>query len=99
MAEEQAPVSRRVFLEQVAITIGSSLLITCAPPRGTASAPAPALSAATAVPLDRKVEKAELTIGFIPITCSTPVIMAHPLGFYSRYGLDVTVKKFAGWAD
>jgi nitrate/nitrite transport system substrate-binding protein len=45
------------------------------------------------------IEKEKLTVGFIPITCATPIIMAHPMGFYEKHGLDVTVKKYAGWAD
>ncbi|MDL0430394.1 ABC transporter substrate-binding protein [Marinobacter sp. TBZ242] len=45
-----------------------------------------------------KLEKTRLNVGFVPITCATPIIMAHPLGFYERYGLDVTVTKTAGWA-
>jgi nitrate/nitrite transport system substrate-binding protein len=44
------------------------------------------------------LEKKNLKVGFIPITCSTPVIMAHPLGFYRRQGLEVDVVKTAGWA-
>jgi nitrate/nitrite transport system substrate-binding protein len=44
------------------------------------------------------VEKKDLKIGFIPITCATPLIMAHPLGFYSKQGLNVEVVKTAGWA-
>lgn len=44
------------------------------------------------------LEKTRLSVGFIPITCATPIIMAHPLGFYARYGLDVEVVKTAGWA-
>ena len=44
------------------------------------------------------LEKKTLKIGFIPITCATPIIMAHPLGFYSKHGLDVEVVKTAGWA-
>ncbi len=44
------------------------------------------------------IEKKELKIGFIPITCATPLIMAHPLGFYRKQGLDVQVMKTAGWA-
>ena len=32
------------------------------------------------------LEKKDLKIGFIPITCATPLIMAHPLGFYSEAG-------------
>jgi nitrate/nitrite transport system substrate-binding protein len=45
-----------------------------------------------------KPEKTKLNIGFVPITCATPIIMSHPLGFYSKYGLDVDVIKTAGWA-
>ncbi|HET7791893.1 MAG TPA: CmpA/NrtA family ABC transporter substrate-binding protein [Rhizobacter sp.] len=44
------------------------------------------------------LEKKELKIGFIPITCATPLIMAHPLGFYAKQGLEVQVVKTAGWA-
>ena len=44
------------------------------------------------------LEKKDLKVGFIPITCATPIIMAHPMGFYSKYGLNVEVIKTAGWA-
>ncbi|HZM47888.1 MAG TPA: CmpA/NrtA family ABC transporter substrate-binding protein, partial [Burkholderiales bacterium] len=37
-------------------------------------------------------------VGFIPITCGTPIIMAEPMGFYKRHGLNVEVIKTAGWA-
>ncbi|MFK7944393.1 MAG: CmpA/NrtA family ABC transporter substrate-binding protein [Paracoccaceae bacterium] len=43
-------------------------------------------------------EKADLQIGFVPITCATPIIMAQPLGFYEKYGLNASVIKTAGWA-
>lgn len=45
-----------------------------------------------------KPEKTRLKIGFIPITCATPIIMAHPMGFFAKQGLDVEVVKTAGWA-
>ena len=32
-------------------------------------------------------EKKDLKVGFIPITCATPIIMAHPMGFYTKHGL------------
>src|SRR5882724_8139094 len=32
-------------------------------------------------------EKKDLKVGFIPITCATPIIMAHPMGFYAKHGL------------
>ncbi|WP_316175492.1 CmpA/NrtA family ABC transporter substrate-binding protein [Bradyrhizobium sp. SZCCHNRI1073] len=43
-------------------------------------------------------EKKDLKVGFIPITCATPIIMAAPLGFYAKAGLNVEVVKTAGWA-
>lgn len=45
-----------------------------------------------------KLEKTNVKIGFIPITCATPIIMADPMGFYKKQGLDVEVVKTAGWA-
>ena len=44
------------------------------------------------------LEKKSLKVGFIPITCATPLIMSAPLGFYEKQGLDVTLVKTAGWA-
>src|SRR4030088_1975990 len=44
------------------------------------------------------IEKKDLKVGFIPITCATPIIMAHPMGFYTKHGLNVDVVKTAGWA-
>lgn len=44
------------------------------------------------------LEKKKLSVGFVPITCATPIIMAHPMGFYAKHGLEVDVIKTAGWA-
>ncbi len=44
------------------------------------------------------LEKKNLSIGFIPITCATPLIMSAPLGFYEKQGLNVSLVKTAGWA-
>ena len=44
------------------------------------------------------LEKRDLKIGFIAITCASPIIMADPLGFYKRQGLNVSLNKTAGWA-
>ena len=35
------------------------------------------------------LEKKDLRVGFIPITCATPIIMAAPMGFYAKQGLNV----------
>ncbi|WP_207456126.1 CmpA/NrtA family ABC transporter substrate-binding protein [Azospirillum sp. SYSU D00513] len=44
------------------------------------------------------LEKKDLKVGFIPITCATPIIMAQPMGFYAKHGLNVDVVRTAGWA-
>jgi nitrate/nitrite transport system substrate-binding protein len=58
------------------------------------------MDAAKAMLLDElgPPEKTDLNIGFVPITCATPIIMAQPMGFYERYGLNAQVIKTAGWA-
>ncbi len=44
------------------------------------------------------LEKKDLSIGFIPITCATPIIMAEPMGFYAKYGLNAKVRRASGWS-
>ena len=44
------------------------------------------------------LEKKDLKVGFIAITCASPLIMADPLGFYKKEGLNVQLMKTAGWA-
>ncbi len=44
------------------------------------------------------IEKKDLSIGFIPITCATPIIMAEPMGFYKKYGLNAKVRRASGWS-
>ena len=53
---------------------------------------------AAAIEASGPLEKTKLKVGFVPITCATPIIMAKPMGFYEKYGLDVDVIKTAGWA-
>ncbi|MEW6446444.1 MAG: ABC transporter substrate-binding protein [Pseudomonadota bacterium] len=80
--------TRRAFLKAVgagtALAALSSLF-----PMGAAQA-----LAAEGGPLEKK----NLKVGFVPITCATPIIMAKPMGFYEREGLNVEVIKTAGWA-
>jgi nitrate/nitrite transport system substrate-binding protein len=45
-----------------------------------------------------QLEKRDLDVGFLPITCATPLIAAEPLGFYKQEGLNVTLRKVGGWA-
>jgi nitrate/nitrite transport system substrate-binding protein len=58
------------------------------------------LAAAKALAQDKPgpLEKRDLKVGFIPITCATPIIMAEPMGFYKKHGLNVQVFKASSWA-
>jgi nitrate/nitrite transport system substrate-binding protein len=44
-----------------------------------------------------RIERKDIKIGFISITCASPLIMAEPLGFYSEQGLKVQLVKTPGW--
>jgi nitrate/nitrite transport system substrate-binding protein len=80
--------SRRVFLQSVGASTALAAISQFFP-----------LATATDVFAQAKpIEKKDLKVGFIPITCATPIIMAHPMGFYSKHGLNVDVIKTAGWA-
>ncbi|MFZ9495141.1 MAG: CmpA/NrtA family ABC transporter substrate-binding protein, partial [Burkholderiaceae bacterium] len=64
-----------------------------------AALPAGALGAMQAMAQERRpLEKKDLKVGFIAITCASPLIMADPLGFYRKEGLNVQLNKTAGWA-
>jgi nitrate/nitrite transport system substrate-binding protein len=45
----------------------------------------------------RPLEKRDVKVGFIAITCATPLLMAEPLGFYKDQGLNVQLVKTPGW--
>ncbi|MBV9563408.1 MAG: ABC transporter substrate-binding protein, partial [Bradyrhizobium sp.] len=80
--------ARRAFLKSVGASAALAVLSQFFPIKTATE-----LFADTAAP-----EKKDLKVGFIPITCATPIIMAAPLGFYAKHGLNVDVVKTAGWA-
>jgi nitrate/nitrite transport system substrate-binding protein len=64
----------------------------------TAILPHGAVDALAAAEKSGPLEKKDLKIGFLPITCATPIIFAHAAGMYSKEGLNVSLVKTAGWA-
>lgn len=44
------------------------------------------------------LEKKDINIGFLPITCATPLVMGIERGIFSRNGLNVSLQKIAGIA-
>lgn len=80
--------SRRTFLSAVGRSTAMAAIASVFP-----VASATEIFAQTGAP-----EKTDLKVGFIPITCATPIIMAKPMGFYEKQKLNVEVIKTAGWA-
>jgi nitrate/nitrite transport system substrate-binding protein len=46
----------------------------------------------------KPLEKTKLNVGFLPITCATPLIFGEILESYKKEGLDVALQKIAGIA-
>ena len=85
--------TRREFLRNVAIGAALVTLTNCANPADPG-----ADTADEAADVDvSSLEKTDLKIGFIPITCATPIIMSEPLGFYKKYGFNAEVVKMPSW--
>lgn len=40
-----------------------------------------------------------ITIGFVPIACSAPLLAADARGAFAKHNINVQLRKFAGWAD
>ncbi len=83
--------TRREFMRNMAVGAALVGLASCGgnqPP--TQDAPGEPVST-------EGLEKTELQIGFIPITCATPIIMSEPLGFYKKYGFNAKVVKMPSW--
>ncbi|MDJ0651350.1 MAG: ABC transporter substrate-binding protein [Xenococcaceae cyanobacterium MO_188.B19] len=83
--------SRRRFLKNLAVGAALVSLANCAPNNETSE------KTAEVSPGAENLEKTDLKIGFIPITCATPIIMSEPLGFYSKYGFNAKVIKMPSW--
>ncbi len=81
--------SRRSFLRKVGVGATAALISQFFPLQNLQ---------AMAVEASKNLEKKKLKIGFVPITCATPIVAGHALGFYQKYGLDVEIIKTAGWA-
>ncbi len=81
--------ARRRFLQLTGLSSAAALINSVLP-----------LDAITAMAQEqvKGIEKKDLVVSFIPITCATPIIMAEPMGFYSKHGLNVTVRRASGWA-
>ena len=85
--------TRREFLRNMAVGAALVTLASC----GTSTTPPVEESPTGGAAAPGNLEKKDLKIGFIPITCATPIIMSEPLGFYKKYGFNAKVVKIPSW--
>ena len=85
--------TRREFLRNIAIGAAMVTLTNCARSEDPGTE---GVDEAAAIDVSN-LEKTDLKIGFIPITCATPIIMSEPLGFYEKYGFNAEVVKMPSW--
>jgi nitrate/nitrite transport system substrate-binding protein len=79
---------RRTFLRAVGATTALAAIAQLFP-----------LGATKAMALDAaKPEKTKLNVGYVPITCTVPLLLAHAMGEYQKEGLDVNLVRTPGWA-
>ncbi|HEX2655737.1 MAG TPA: CmpA/NrtA family ABC transporter substrate-binding protein [Xanthobacteraceae bacterium] len=80
-------VDRRAVLRALGVPAALAVLETMMP-----------LSALEAVAQEKRTpEKTELSIGFIAISCCTPLVIADNLGLFRENGLDVELVRTPGW--
>lgn len=56
-------------------------------------------SATACTPGQSPAGGAPVTIGFVPIACSAPLLAAQGLDLFAKHGVTVQLRKYSGWAD
>jgi nitrate/nitrite transport system substrate-binding protein len=82
------PALRRGFLSAVGARTAMAAIAAAFP-----------LATAKALAQDKPApEKKTLTLGFVPITCTIPMLLAEAMGEYEKVGLSVKLLRTPGWA-
>ncbi|MEO1403368.1 MAG: CmpA/NrtA family ABC transporter substrate-binding protein [Cyanobacteria bacterium J06635_1] len=95
-AKRISQVTRRKFLQNVAVGAALVSLANCGSAPEVSETPEADSEVAAEVPAG--LEKTDLKVAFLPITCASPIIMSKPLGFYEKHGLNVELMKYASWS-
>ncbi|MEX2031919.1 MAG: ABC transporter substrate-binding protein [Dehalococcoidia bacterium] len=96
---DRAPLSRRTLLRGLglgAAGLAGAALLGCGDdePAAATSTPPGGASAGGAL------EKSAVRVGYLPITDSTPLVLAHGLGYYQEAGLEAPAPTlFRGWSQ
>ncbi|MBD2054993.1 ABC transporter substrate-binding protein [Oculatella sp. FACHB-28] len=95
--------SRRKFLFTAGVSAASSILLKgCLgnPPSATINSATAQQTPVAAIDPAQAPETTRITLGYIPIVESAPIVIAQQKGFFAKYGMtEVTVSKQSNWAS
>lgn len=91
--------SRRNLLGLGAGALGAGMLAGCTPTGGTPETNPLGIDFQPAMEPAGELEQRDVTVGFVPITCSSPIINASAMGVFEQYGLNVTLQRYTGWGE
>lgn len=91
--------SRRGLLGLGGGALGAGLLSACTPTGGTPETNPLGIDFQASMEPAGELEQRDVTVGFVPITCSSPIINAAAMGIFEQYGLNVTLQRYTGWAE
>ena len=87
-------------LSAVSGSLASLMLLTAClgnPPDRTGAGTGSSVST-TVVKADAGLETRTISLGFVPILESAPLVMGVEKGFFARHGLEVKLSKQASWS-
>ncbi|HLO86154.1 MAG TPA: ABC transporter substrate-binding protein [Nostocaceae cyanobacterium] len=92
--------TRREFLQGMGVTSAGMILSSCAI-SGDRSAKGLTEEALAVEPIvqPQDLEKADITVGYVPVNDCAPFAIAWKKGFFRKYGLNVTLSREASWAN
>lgn len=91
--------SRRNLLALGGGALGAGILSGCTPTGGTPNTNPLGIDFSAAMEPAGDLEIRDVTLGFVPITCSSPIINAAAMGIFEQYGLNVTLQRYTGWGE
>lgn len=94
----QRALTRRKFLTLGSGVSAAALLAACTP-QNTGAPSAEQLTFQPTLEPHDNLELRDVTVGFVPITCASPIVNAAAMKIFEAYGLNVSLRRYTGWAE
>lgn len=94
----QQRLTRRRFLTFGSGVSAAALLAACTP-QNAANNTTGDLGFQPTLEPSEDLELRDVTVGFVPITCASPIVTAAAMNIFQAYGLNVSLRRYTGWAE